>query len=152
MKDKLIKFLEQDTDTILYQIMCFVTIPLLLICIVYVGSVCDGAEEVRVCAFQSRTGLYCPGCGGTRAFQALFRLDILQAVFYHPPLVYGVGLYAAFFISQTLMRVSKGKIPGMKMRPGYLYALPVVFFMNFIIRNVLLMVFHLDTLPMVFPM
>ncbi len=36
------------------------------------------------CAFRSRTGLLCPGCGGSRMFLSLFRLEIGEAFRYNP--------------------------------------------------------------------
>ena len=40
------------------------------------------------CAFFTRTGLYCPGCGGTRALKSLLRGDFIKAFMYHPFVVY----------------------------------------------------------------
>lgn len=36
------------------------------------------------CLFRSVTGLYCPGCGGTRALKYLLRGDIGRSLWYHP--------------------------------------------------------------------
>jgi len=43
------------------------------------------------CLFRAMTGLDCPGCGMTRAFRAMGRLDIMGAVKYNP-------LGPAFFV------------------------------------------------------
>lgn len=36
------------------------------------------------CIFRKATGIYCPGCGSTRALRALFRGDFLAALRYNP--------------------------------------------------------------------
>ena len=35
------------------------------------------------CIFHKITGLYCPGCGGTRAIASLLKLDFYQALRYN---------------------------------------------------------------------
>lgn len=88
-KENKVKFWEQDVDTILYTIMCIVTIPAVLLGIWYLWFAGERLPEgITVCVFQKALGLYCPGCGGTRAFRALFRGDILRALYYHPAAVY----------------------------------------------------------------
>ena len=39
------------------------------------------------CAFHKITGLYCPGCGGTRAVISLIKLDLYQAIRYNALIV-----------------------------------------------------------------
>lgn len=36
------------------------------------------------CLFRFFTGLYCPGCGGTRAVLALLSGDLKASIYYHP--------------------------------------------------------------------
>ncbi len=36
------------------------------------------------CLFRSLTGLYCPGCGGTRAVRYLLQGEIGRSLWYHP--------------------------------------------------------------------
>ncbi len=146
-KTEKVKFWERDTDTILYTIMCIVTVPALLLGIWYLRFAREAIPQgMPGCVFQTVLGLYCPGCGGTRAFWALFRGDILKAIYYHPGAIYGVGLYLVYFISQSLMRISKGKLWGMKFCPMYLYIMLGIIVLNFIVRNVLLFFFDIPTL------
>lgn len=146
-KENKVKFWEQDVDTILYTIMCIVTIPAVLLGIWYLWFAGERLPEgITVCVFQKALGLYCPGCGGTRAFRALFRGDILRALYYHPAAVYGVFLYVVYFISQTLMRLSRGKLWGMTLKPFYLYFMLGLIAVNFILRNILLLGWGINTL------
>lgn len=40
------------------------------------------------CLFQQMTGLYCPGCGGTRAVRALLAGHPFLSFLYHPVVPY----------------------------------------------------------------
>ncbi|MGN0372670.1 MAG: DUF2752 domain-containing protein [Enterocloster sp.] len=42
------------------------------------------------CLFQLFTGLYCPGCGGTRALRALLHGKLILSFQYHPLVLYGL--------------------------------------------------------------
>lgn len=50
------------------------------------------------CTFLSATGLYCPGCGGTRAVKSLLRGDLIRSFLYHPFVVYFAISYSIFMI------------------------------------------------------
>lgn len=50
------------------------------------------------CGFFATTGLYCPGCGGTRAVKALLRGDFVRSFLYHPFVVYFVVGYVVFMV------------------------------------------------------
>ena len=133
----------QDTDTMLYVLMCIFTIPIILLGAVFLWMARRLPTEFEGCVFRAALGLYCPGCGGTRAVWALLRGDIPMALYYHFPAVYGVALYVVYFVSQTLMRVSRGRIRGMQFRPVYLYVMLGMIVVNFIAKNVMLGVFHI---------
>lgn len=141
------KFWDQDTDTVLYQLICIFTLPALALMGWYVWATLHIIpEEIAGCVMLRATGLYCPGCGGTRSVVALLRGNLVQSVLYHPAVIYGVVLFLLYFISQTLMRLSKGKVKGLSMKPIYLYILLGIILVNFIIRNVLLLAFGIRTL------
>ena len=138
-----VKFWDRDIDTILYTIMCIITIPALTLGLWYMKATKEFLPDgTSMCVLWQAFGIYCPGCGGTRAFRAMFRGDILHALYYHPAAVYGVGLYVSYLISQSIMRISKGRIPGIKFRPVYLYIMLGLIVLNFIMKNVLLFFFH----------
>lgn len=147
LKAKWDRFWKQDLDTILFKIMCVTNIVGLMAGLGYLWLV-DSVlpENMDVCMFHSITGLYCPGCGGTRAFQALFSGHVLKAFYYHPAGMYGIFLYVIYFVSQAIARISKGKVKGISFRPVYLYIMLGLILLNFIVRNVLLYFFHIPTL------
>ena len=50
------------------------------------------------CDFFSKTGLYCPGCGGTRAVKSLLRGDWVRSFLYHPFVPYCAIMYVFFML------------------------------------------------------
>ncbi len=54
------------------------------------------------CSFLSTTGLYCPGCGGTRAVKSLLRGDLIKSFLYHPFVLYFVVGYTVFMVYEFL--------------------------------------------------
>lgn len=42
------------------------------------------------CPVYRYWGLYCPGCGGTRALKALLQGEVLRSLWYHPFVFYAV--------------------------------------------------------------
>lgn len=90
------------------------------------------------CFFQRMTGLYCPGCGGTRAVQALLTGHPLKSLIYHPVVLYAAVLMGAFLGSFILKRLSKGKIRRISFRIVYLWAGLFLVIINWLMRNLLL--------------
>lgn len=94
------------------------------------------------CMFHMMTGLYCPGCGGTRAVYALLRGDILTSLFYYPFVLYAAVLGAWFMLSQTIERLSRHAIPiGLRFRPLYLWIALAIIGANFLVKNIALLAF-----------
>ena len=56
------------------------------------------------CIFKSVTGLWCPGCGGTRSVRALVRGDLWQSFIDYPPVLYGLVVYVEFMVRAFLRK------------------------------------------------
>ncbi len=95
------------------------------------------------CTFNMITGLYCPGCGGTRAIKALLHGQIIKSALYHPFVLYGVVIYLWFMISHTIRKFINHNVKGMQYRNIYIYIWLVILVLNFIIRNILLVKFNI---------
>ncbi len=88
------------------------------------------------CVFRHVTGMYCPGCGGTRAVIALFQGQIMKSLWYHPLVLYSVILYTGFMLSHTLVRLKVRHVSGWKFHNWYLYAMIAIIAANFVIKNI----------------
>ncbi len=56
------------------------------------------------CPVHAATGLWCPGCGGTRAARALIRCDVPAALDAHPLAVAALPLVLLLVVSPPLVR------------------------------------------------
>lgn len=142
------EFNSKDTDTVLYTIICISIIPATLLFFLYLWAV-DNAiipQQYSQCFAKQVFHLYCPGCGGTRAIRSLLHGELWTAICYHFPAVISVFLFVSYFITQTLQRLSKGKIKGMSFKGWYLYGILALIVINCIIRNILLVAYGIQIL------
>ena len=56
------------------------------------------------CEFFKRTGLYCPGCGGTRSVKCLLKGDLVRSFLFHPFVPYCVIMYIVFMLYEFLKK------------------------------------------------
>ena len=92
------------------------------------------------CLFLSLTGLYCPGCGGTRAIRFLLQGQLIKSLLYHPLVPYTAVLGGWYLISHTVELVSKGKYPvGMRYRDVYLYGALGLVLINWTVKNLFIL-------------
>lgn len=90
------------------------------------------------CLLHATTGLYCPGCGGTRAFLALLDGHIIQSMYYHPLVVYAVVCFLWEGIRVFLKKISKGKVKWLAPPVKFLTTMGgILMVVNCLVRNLL---------------
>ena len=90
------------------------------------------------CVFRMLTGYYCPGCGGTRAVKLFLKGKIIKSFIYHPVIPYlGIG-GGIFLVCQTLHKLTRGKVKGMRFHNSYVYIMGVILIIQFFVKNALL--------------
>lgn len=92
------------------------------------------------CVFQMMTGLYCPGCGGTRALWFLLHGDILKSLWYHPLIFYTAMLLIWWMISEMRKRCF-GK-NGFKLHRWMIVGGILITFVNWVWKNAVLLIWH----------
>lgn len=95
---------------------------------------------VRGCLFNRVTGLYCPACGGTRAFSALIHGHLLLSIRLNPIVLYFFVCFGWFMISWYIQKLSRNRwIVGMKFKTVYVYVGLVLLIGNCLIKNFILL-------------
>lgn len=93
------------------------------------------------CFFSEIVGIYCPGCGGTRAAEALLHGRLLQALWYHPLVPYGALIGGGFMLTQGIHRLGVRCVRGWRYHNWYLYVAVAILLGNFLLKNVLRLVY-----------
>lgn len=94
------------------------------------------------CLMQETLGLYCPGCGGTRAVMALLLLHPLLSLYFHPLVGYAALLFSAYLITNTAEYLSRGRWRiGLHYHSWFAYGGFGIVLVNWILKNVLLVFF-----------
>ena len=100
------------------------------------------------CLFQLITGLYCPGCGGTRAVRALLHGNLRMSFQYHPLILYAVLVLTVELISFALSRALKNPRWYLGHETLFVYIAAGIVVVNWIYKNVMLVFFGIDLLPL----
>ncbi len=89
------------------------------------------------CGLVEYLHLYCPACGGTRAFSSLLKLDILSSFKYNPIVPIGAAMFIAYevdMIKHLVLKTERELIA----HPWVIYAALIIWGVYFVLRNVLL--------------
>lgn len=135
--------MEKKTKTLEDELYIWGLAALVVVIIAGIFLCTADAKGVKLpdCVFNKITGLYCPGCGGTRAVRALLHGHFLKSIWYHPFVAYGVVVYTVFMVSHTIRKFINHNVKGMKYRNEYIYIWLIILILNFIIKNFLLIKF-----------
>lgn len=107
------------------------------------------SRNMQPCFFHAITGLYCPGCGGTRAILFLLHGHFIKSFFYHPFVLYCVVVGGYFMISQTVGLIAKKDSRFiLHYHDWMLWSALILVSANFIIKNLFLLVWGIDLLPL----
>ena len=97
------------------------------------------------CLLHDCLHIYCPFCGGTRAAEALLRLDVLTALRCHP-LVVATAVATLYFYVTAWVRACRDQHELLIFPKDFWKYCLIIFGLFFVLRNVLLIGFGIDPL------
>ena len=89
------------------------------------------------CNMLEHLHIYCPACGGTRAFRAMLELDLLSALKYNPIIPIGAVAFIVYEIGMIKYLIKKTD-RDVLIKPWMIYALLIFWGVYFVVRNLLL--------------
>lgn len=96
------------------------------------------------CLFRGVTGLYCPGCGATRASHFLLHGDLINAVRMNALFVIALPGMIAFFLKVAVQYIREGTIESKKnIKITYIYIFIGIIIVYWIVRNIPIYPFYL---------
>lgn len=98
------------------------------------------------CVLKERAGIYCPGCGGSRALLALLRFDIVSSLRFYPAMLPLTLLLFDLYIRICLTAFSRGKDYVSSFRFSSFYGILSIVLLTFLLRDVLWLGFGVDLL------
>ncbi len=122
---------KSDDDILYYVGLALLVTAGLVLLIIFIFDI-----ELPGCMVKEATGIYCPGCGGSRAVKYMLKGQFAESLKYHVAVVPFTLGYLVFMITHTIEKIfPKGKIKGLKFRIVYLWIFVGLLFLNMIIKN-----------------
>lgn len=103
--------------------------------------------QAMPCALRAMTGLYCPGCGGTRAFLFFLHGQLGKSLYYNPAVSCVLIFCLVYMASHTLKHLTGGKIRGIHYRNLYCYLGLALLVANWVWKNYMLLAEHKMLIP-----
>ena len=136
----------QTNEDIFYSLGKIILLPGILgaVFLRYIGR--EGLGLLPGCVFRRYTGLYCPGCGGTRAVYYLTQGQLIRSFLCHPFVLYMAVVYVAFMAVCFYRRhFSRKTYPPIRVE-RYAYVAIAILLFQFVVKNILLLGFHITWL------
>lgn len=133
----MLAYVGERTERICYRVLTSLYMVVAL-AVVYMQCFHIELYSASECYMYRMTGYYCPGCGGTRAVQALLHMELIRSLRYHPVVLPGVVMSMVFWTGMTFEKIVRPDIKRFKLRRIYFYAVLGIVMVQWIIKNVLL--------------
>jgi hypothetical protein len=88
------------------------------------------------CVFLAGSGHYCPGCGGLRAAHSLMHGDFAAAMDMNPVVVLIIIPLGIVALGWWILRTAGVAPPPPRLSTGAAWALPILLFVFWIVRNI----------------
>ena len=95
---------EKNLNDYVYISVIITVLSLILFYIIYVLI---GKPPIFNCWIYENFGIYCPGCGCTRALVNLFQGNIIKSLYYNPTVLYAVIVLIIYLVGNTIAKVLK---------------------------------------------
>ena len=100
------------------------------------------------CLMHAITGWYCPGCGGTRSVMFLLTGHPMMSFIYHPLVLYTAIVIAYMLLRHLfdMIRTKSFRTQKKYFRTSMLWVALLITVINFLVKNIALVIFHIDLL------
>ena len=111
---------------------------------VYFKATEDTDREI-ICIFKETFGLYCPGCGGSRALYHFLNFNLFRSFVLYPPIIVSALVVLDFDLRLFVSLIKKSSEITDRFRYYTFLLIPASIILTFIVRNLLLLIFKIDT-------
>jgi hypothetical protein len=105
----------------------------------------EGTGREISCIFKDTFGIYCPGCGGSRSLYYFLRLDFFRSFILYPPIIISALVVLDYDLRLSVSLIKKKTDITDRFKFYTFLLIPSSIMLTFIIRNLLLLVFKIDT-------
>lgn len=105
----------------------------------------QGTESEFKCIAKNLFGFYCPGCGGSRSLLAFLTFDFVTSFVYYPPIIISAFVVLDYDRRLLTSLIKKNTEITDSFKFYTFLIIPAAIILWFIIRNILLLVFKIDT-------
>lgn len=141
-KEYFMRFLDATVKT-KFRIQAFITA---VIGIVWFFLISNNVRPSQIytsqCYWYSKYHFFCPGCGGTRAFEQLIYGNIKESIIFHPVVFFVFFILIFSDITYLLHIYTKGKFSYYELGFKHLLYANLIFIVTWIFRNLLVLYFN----------
>ena len=135
------RIFREREEIVVYRILLGIFAALAVAFAVCAGLGIHPMRAFPPCVFRSLTGFYCPGCGLGHAVEALLSFHLMKAFLYHPFFAYTAGFLLIYIVTNAIGRLFLRRRFVFPLRSFFLWIGFGLLLGNWILRNLLLIVF-----------